>query len=188
MKYRINMIRQMQAEEHQAAQLRSQKVILAGLCFVMIGISALFATYQIFTMKGILRDEKKKLKLIEVEYQQYRKSRMIVNKADIELLDKLQNSRIFWTKKLVAMAKHLPKNYWIDQFSFVNNTFLVEGFGYISQKQKQLITLDEYLNLIRKDETFNDVFKTIYLNSTVRNDDEKDRLRISFDYTALKQE
>ncbi len=109
-----------------------------------------------------------------------------MNKADIELLDKLQNSRVFWTKKLMVMAHCLPANFWIKRLDYGKKMLTVEGYGYISPQQQQLITLDEYLHALRQDGMFNDVFKSVYLNSTIRNDDEQRRARVSFSYSAAE--
>jgi hypothetical protein len=106
-----------------------------------------------------------------------------IDKSDIELLDKLQNKKVFWTRKIAAMAQHLPENYWITRFTFEHAVFSVSGYGYITPNQEQLISIDDYLNMMRSDRLFNDVFIYIYLTSTARTDEDS-RERVSFEYIA----
>jgi hypothetical protein len=81
------------------------------------------------------------------------------------------------------MAYHLPENYWITDFSYNGTVYNVKGYGYITPHQEQLITVDDYLNLLREDKKFSDVFKAIFMNSVVRTD-EGYRERVSFEYSG----
>jgi Tfp pilus assembly protein PilN len=184
MKYAVNLVRIRRIEERKAELKRVRILTLTAICFGILLLSLFYSALQILRMEATLTEEKNKLARIEAEYKQYRETKMIVNKADIELLNRLQSERIFWTRKLAAMAHHLPENYWITDFSYTRGSFDVRGYGYITPSQQQLVTIDDYLNLLRQDRLFNDVFKQIYLNSTERKD-EKQRQRVSFDYSAI---
>lgn len=184
MHYTINLVRKVRIDEKRADKKRLTTTVLLICCFGILILSLLYSTLQILMMENTLAEEQDKLDKIEKEYRQYKASQTIIDKSDIELLDRLQHNRIFWSKKLVATAQYLPKNYWITQFAFGKPSFNVEGYGYISKKQEQLITMDDYLNLLRSDTTFNDVFRNTYLNLTVRKD-EGTRERISFKYSAV---
>jgi Tfp pilus assembly protein PilN len=184
MKYSINLVRTMRIEERRAEARRVRVLTLSGICFGVLALAVFYTVLDVFMMETTLRDEREKLARIEQEYKRYKETTMIVNKADIELLNQLQSGRIFWTKKLAAMASHLPENYWITDFNFGQSSFDVKGYGYITGDQRQLVTIDDYLNLLRADSTFNDVFTKVYFNSTERTD-EGDRERVSFHYSAI---
>jgi hypothetical protein len=187
MRYDINLIRQLRSEEHRAVQLRDRLFTVGVSCLGLLTIAAITLFFQIIGMESKLTNEKQELARIEQEYSKYRATRMVIDKADIERLDSLQANRTFWTKKLAAMAYFLPEGYWIIKFGFDLKTFRVSGFGYISTKQEQLITLDDYLNKLRADTTYNDIFKTTNFDAVSRSDEEKDnRERISFDYSSLR--
>ncbi len=189
MRYSINLIRSLRLKEKKAEEKRVLTSTLSMICLSLLILSIFYTTIQILTMKGQLKEEETKLNRIEEEYREYKETQMSIDKSDIELLDKLQHSRIFWSKKIAAMAQHLPDNYWVTQFGYKSDNFGVEGYGYITKKQKQLITMDDYLNLLRNDSTFNDIFKNTYLDMTKREDDKhagkKVEERISFKYSAL---
>jgi len=184
LKYGINLIQNLREQEKKNEAQKFQLTIFALVCFGALGLSLLYSVLQALSMEMVINNEKQQLTRIENEYKKYKATRMIVDKADIELLDKLQNNRIFWTKKLAAMAFHLPDNYWITQFGHRPKTYTVSGYGYITPMQEQLVTIDDYLNQLRVDSTYNDVFKATYFNSTARND-EGNRSRVSFDYSSL---
>ena len=186
MKFKLNLIREIQAE-HEARETNRIKISgLVMLCYGLLGLTLIYSIFFVFQMRGIVLQERERLASVKAEYKRYKASEMIVSKADIELLDKLQNNRIFWTKKLLVMARYLPESYWITQLDCNRSELTVNGYGYISDKQEQLMTLHDYLDALRNENTFNDVFRTIYLNSTIRSDDdERKRERVSFSYTGI---
>jgi hypothetical protein len=185
MRYTLNLIKEIRLREKKARALRGRVSVLATLCFFLLAISLAYSGWLIFDMHRQLNEERTRLAEVEAEYQRYQEAEMIVDREDIELLNRLQHNRIFWTRKLASMAYHLPENYWITKFGYDRERFDVNGYGYITKKQQQLITIDDYLNLLRKDDQFADVFGQTYLKSTVRRDEGR-RERVSFDYAAEK--
>jgi Tfp pilus assembly protein PilN len=173
----------MRREEQRQSANRQRAILLTVVCLAALAAAVAYAAFEIMDMRRVLDEERANLARIEAEYRKYKETKMIVDKADVELLDRLQNGRIFWTRKLAAMALHLPENYWITAFGYKNKTYSVEGYGYISPEQEQLITLDDYLNELRNDSTFCDVFRVTHLNATER-DDEYGRKRVSFEYSS----
>ena len=190
MKYRINIVEQLRRAEKKERRRRSILTICLMLSLTLLLLSGAFTAHNVIKMQGTLQRERMELRRIEAEYRKYKSTKMIVDKADIEQLDQLQTNRIYWTKKLAAMAFHLPNKppnpYWITSFNFKDNKLNVKGYGFISPRQEQLITIDEYLKELRTDTTFSDVFGTCYLNATSRKD-EGNRERVTFDYTAERK-
>lgn len=188
-KYEINLIRTIRLDEKKEEKNRVRILALTFLSFGILLLAIGYAVMNFHMMQQTVKFEREKLSRIEAEYRKYKETKMIVDKADIELLNQLQTRRIYWTRKLEAMASHLPNkepsSYWITQIKYKSPQFDVKGFGYISPKQEQLITIDDYLNKLRSDSTFNDVFKVCYFNSTTRSD-EGVKERVTFDYSALK--
>ncbi len=186
MKYTINLVREIRVAEKKQEARRVRVLTTTGICFGILALAIFYSVFQILTMQSVLVNEKKQLADIEAQYRRYKATKMIVNKADIELLDQLQNGRIFWTKKLAAMAYHLPADFWVTKFGHDGNIFTVDGYGYITPQQEQLVVLDRYLNDLRADSTYCDIFRTTFFQSTVRADDPKG-LRVSFEYNSHKQ-
>jgi Tfp pilus assembly protein PilN len=186
MKYGINLVEELRNREirhHRKAALVTYAIIaLAGILTIVILKTVLF----LLSVNQDLTSAKTKLTRLQEEYQRYQQTAMSINKEDLELLDRLQHGRIFWTKKLSAMAFPLPSNYWVNSFQYKGNALQVKGFGYVEEEQRQLITLDDYLNILRADSIFNKDMKQVSLIETRRDDvsDSAQRDRVSFEFTA----
>lgn len=180
--YRINLIRDLRDKEIKAERQTRLLRIFGFGCFGFFILSLLYSGLTIWQMEQVLKQEKDKLSRLEQEYQKYTAARLIVDKADLELLNDLQGRGVFWTKKLASMAKHLPENYWITSFSFLGEELKVTGYGFSSAQQDQLLILDQYLNRLRADTSFSDVFPKLQLNIAERR---QDAAQIAFDFSAF---
>ncbi len=179
--YRLNLIRELR-ERELLAERRHRLIVILGLgCFGFFIISILYSSLTILQMESVLAGEKEKVARLQTEYRKYTAAKLIVDKSDIELLNSLQNKGVFWTGKLASLAKHLPDNYWITGFSFMNNALNVRGFGYANSRQDQLVILDQYLNLLRSDTSFSDTFIKTQLNLT---ESKEEGGRVAFDFSA----
>lgn len=179
--YRLNLIRATREREKKAERRRRLAFILGTGCFGFFAISLMYSTLTIWQMENVLTLEKDKVSRLQQEYKKYTATKLIVDKADIELLGSLQVNGIFWTKKLASMANHLPENYWITNFGFFNNELKVSGFGFANPQQEQLLVLDDYLNHLKKDTTFADTFTKLKLNFAQRSGESG---RIAFEFSA----
>ena len=153
-------------------------------CFGVFLASVIYSVLTIWKMEKVIASEKVKLTLVQQEYQKYKAAKLIIGKVDIELLNELQGKGIFWTKKLATLAKYLPDNYSITHFTYANNEMRVVGLGQINPQQDQLLILDEYLNRLRSDTLYADLFKKIHLNSAQRGDGGEGG-KISFEFSAF---
>lgn len=184
MKYALNMIRSLREKEKKAERVRIRAFALSVLAGGLLALSFGYAALQMVSMRATLSEEEKRLERIEAEYRQYRETKEFVDKDDIELLDRLHNGKVFWTKKLVTLARYLPDNFWTTRLRYDGGTLDVEGFGYITQHQDQLVIIDDYLNRLRGDKAFMDIFQSIYLNSVTRTDQEGKQV-VSFSFSVL---
>jgi hypothetical protein len=179
--YRLNLIRTIRERERKSERRKRMAFILGAGCFGFLIISGLYSAMTIWLMENVIKSEQDKLSRLQQEYQKYTATKLIIDKTDVELLGNLQGTGIFWTRKLAAMAKHLPDNYWITHFSFHENELRVSGFGIGSPQQRQLLILDGYIRELRNDSSFADVFKSIRLRSADRNEEGG---RVAFEFSA----
>lgn len=180
--YRLNLIRELREREIKTERRQRLSVILSLGCFGFFILSVLYSGLTIMQMEKILTLEEDKVRRLQQEYQKYKAARLIVDKSDIELLNDLSGKGIFWTKKLASLAKHLPENYWITSFRYVDHTLNIQGGGLANPKQDQLLILDRYLDRLRSDTTFSDTFTKIQLNLAERVDD---GAKIAFSFSAF---
>ena len=179
--YRVNLIRELRDLEVRKERKRRLTVILGVGCFGFFLLSLLYSALTMMQMERVLGREKDKVERLRLEYQKYTAAKLIVDKSDIELLNDLQGKGVFWTKKLAAMAKHLPDNYWITRFAYSENQLEVEGYGYANNQQDQLLVLDGYLNSLRQDSVFTETFARIQLKTVDRRVESN---RIAFGFSA----
>jgi len=189
-KYRMNLVKSIRAAEERGQKHHTYMLLLVVVCFGLLALSGFNVYTKIAKMEDTIWQERQKLKRVEAEYRNYHETQSTINKEDIELLNRLQMNRIYWTKKLDAMASHLPEeepiSYWITKFGYRPTTFSVQGYGYITDRQEQLLTLDEYLTKLRADPTYSDVLSRTQLKSAQRSD-EGNRERVSFEYTSERR-
>lgn len=182
--YRINLIRS-QREREKEEERKHRMEVMSGIgCFVLLMLVIAYSGFTIWKMEKVLAAEKRKVDGIRSEYQKYTATRTIVDKGDVELLNNLQGRGIFWTKKLAALANHLPDNYIIKGFSYREGELKVSGHGNASSRQDQLLILDGYLKRLRSDSTFSNVFSELYLNTAFRQD-EVGEGRIGFEFSCI---
>lgn len=182
--YRLNLIRDLREREYRIERQKRLAVILGAGCFGFFLISLVYSGLTMWQMERVLTSEEDKVNRLQQEYKKYTATRLIVDKSDIELLDGLQGKGIFWTRKLAAMAKHLPDNYWITGFKYASGELRVSGFGNTTSKQDQLLILDLYIRELRADTSFSDVFPTVFLNIADRRDESG---RVSFEFSAMQK-
>lgn len=181
-RYRINLVRSIHEKARKEERRRRARATAGATCFVLLALAAAYACLTILKMEKVLAEEKRKLEHVQQEYRKYTGSRTIVDKGDVELLNALQGRGILWTKKLAALANHLPESYAITGFEYKGGELRVKGHGYASQRQDQLLTLDAYLRRLREDTTFSNVFKELHLDRTERLGDGS---RIGFEFVAI---
>jgi len=185
-KYHINLVRALREQEHKADQLRAKILAFSMFSFGLLVLSFFYIALQIFSMQSILNTESAQNNRIQSAYSKYKQTKMLVSKSDLELLDSLQNSRIFWTKKLAALAMHLPQNYWLSNISYKPPEFSAGGSGIISPQQEQLIAIENYLNDLRNDSNYSDMFVKTHFSSTSRSEQGSQSL-INFEFSSLRR-
>jgi len=198
-KYRMNLMKSTLQAEELDYKRRLKMALMFIICFGALGGAAFYVYAQLSMMEQTIYAEKLKLRAVQAEFQNYQEETSVVNKADVELLGQLQTNRIYWTRKLEAMARYLPDSaptsYWINKFGYNDNikTFTVSGYGYISQKQEQLLELERYLDSLRTEPSYAHIFGATYLKSAERSDellrttDGAKRDRVSFEYASLRK-
>lgn len=182
--YHINLVRRLREKERRAEKQDRIRAMVGLACFALLALAVVYSCLTMWKMERVLSTEREKLVQIQNEYQKYTATRTIVDKGDVELLNGLQGRGIFWTKKLAAMATHLPDNYSITAFSYYNGELKVRGFGFTNPKQDQLLILDAYLNRLRQDSSFSDIFKQTFLTGTQRND-QPGTGKVNFEFSAI---
>lgn len=168
MPHQINLVRLLRQEEKHQAARRRRLGLATFAALVLLGLSLAYSGWQIVHMEGVLSREREKLSRIESEYRQYTETEALIGDADIRLLDDLKNNSIFWTRKLAAIARHLPDGYATTGVAYDGKQLTIDGEGRVTSRQRQLIELHDYMSALRNDSTFSDEFGNVSLGSVKR--------------------
>jgi len=187
MHYTINMIRSLRESERKALAQKTFLRILTMIAFGVLGCAFIYGVFQVLSMNRVIYYKTENLQRLHEQFKKYKETKESVNRQDVVLLDKLQNGKVFWTKKLATIAKYLPDNYWTTSFSFNGESFNVSGYGYAGNQQKQLVILDKYITDLKSDTVFMDIFENVYLNSLTKEKLER-RALVHFNISAVCNE
>jgi len=165
-RYQINIVRELRLQEQRAERRRVVYSVLTVAGFGLLGLSLFYAVLQALPMEATLEKDRREVSRLESEYRQYRQTEAIIEKEDVELLDNIQRGRVYWTRKLLALANHLPDGYRIESIKSDKDRLTVRGTGEASRNQNQLIVLNDYLASLKADPQFGDAFGRVYLTSS----------------------
>lgn len=166
--YQLNMVRELRAREKKSEQNRRYLILACIGSGLFLLLSFLYSGISIWNMELVLQNEKRKVDHLTHEFRNYTAAKDIVDKNDVELLNSLHGRGIMWTKKLAALANHLPENFQLTSFEFRGGELRVKGFGYPNESQDHLLILDKYIGRLREDSAFSNTFKRIYLGTASR--------------------
>jgi len=194
-KYKMNLVKSIRIAERRQMKHGVNMAFMLIVCFGILALSGFYAYTKLGKMQVEIAKEKAAIRKITAEYREYQEMQTSIDKADVELLNRLLTNRVYWTKVLDGMASHLPAeqptSYWITKFGYRGQAFAVHGFGYITEQQEQLLALDEYLNRLRADPNYTEFFNRTNLKSAVRSDESgqgsRVNERVSFEYASTRK-
>jgi Tfp pilus assembly protein PilN len=180
-RYRTNLIRTLRKEEkkYEQRQRLSRIFVIGSLCFLTIAI--LYAGLNIWSMNSVLKVETENLNRLKAEFAKYNASKETIEKSDVETLNQLQLSAIFWSRKLATLGQYLPQEYWLKTIHFQSNSLRVTGSSSAAMDQAALLTLQGYLEALVSDSTFKKEFPTVRLSNSTRAANETG---LSFEFEA----
>jgi Tfp pilus assembly protein PilN len=181
-RYSTNLIRTLRSQEAKSEQRQRLTAIFAIGGFTLLSLAVVFAALNIWSMAKVLTVETQNLDRLKQEYQKYTVSKDIIDKADIELLDNLQTSNIFWSKKLAVLGRHLPAGCSLTDLRFQDDNLQVTGIAQSLPDQNELLVLEKYLQDLRTDPNFNQHFSSVRLTTASRHADGAGS--VAFDFVA----
>jgi Tfp pilus assembly protein PilN len=180
-RYRTNLIRTLRVEEKRDEQRQRLTRILVVGSLCLLAISVIYTGLNIWSMQSVLRVESENLARLKAEYAKYNASKEIIDKSDVETLNQLQLSSIFWSRKLVALGQHLPEDYWLKSIAFQNKDLKVTGSANPSMDEGVLLGLQKYVESLLADTAFSKEFPIVRLSNATRPSSETS---LSFEFVA----
>ncbi len=183
MRYMTNMLRLQREREKIGEKVHLRVVTLSVASFGLLALALFYALLRIVPMVAVIHEEESQVSRIKAEYSRYKQTQAIVDREDIVQLVGLTSKGVVWTKKLVALASHLPEGYWITGFEYDGEVLSVNGYGTPRENQDQLLSLNVYLSELKADPLFGNVFKSVYLKSTRAAQGDANK-QVSFEFAA----
>ena len=149
-------------EEKKKAEIEQKTFIYYASSFIVITI-LLFITILIFhsSLNSKLQNRKDLLKEIKDEITAYKVSGEYLTSSDIKRIANISDNRIFWAKKLVALAERTTDKIAVTHFSFQNNILSLYGITKVDKKEKEFDLINNFIENLRNNKQINEDFPHI---------------------------
>ena len=87
--------------------------------------------------------------------------------GDLQAIQQIRGSRVFWASKLNALSLLLPSGIWFNELSLDNKNFVIKG-SIISLKQEEMSLINLFLTNLKEDKFFSRDFASLNLTSVQR--------------------
>lgn len=132
--------------------------------FLLIGISGYF-TYT--TQKEI--DQKKEiLANIEEQIEELEASDTYISRDDVYGLVDLVDMRVDWARRLLLLARSLPRDIAITELNYRSNYLTIKGISKVKKRQKDLDRVMEIIRDIQSREETQNMFAGLKFRSSNR--------------------
>ena len=89
------------------------------------------------------------------------KGKINLSKTDINNLYRFQSKRIYWSDKLLELARITPEDMVIDKFEFKGKRLNISAISHLNHSDKEFTVVENFMNMISENEEFNKDFKDI---------------------------
>ena len=104
-------------------------------------------------------------KIIKSTEQLKKEGKINLSKSDIKILNKLENKRMFWAPKLIALSEITPDRMSITGFEYDHKRLKISAISSVDKTQKDFDIVEDFMRRISENEEFNNDFKDIKFES-----------------------
>ncbi|MBN2830062.1 MAG: hypothetical protein JXR56_07060 [Candidatus Cloacimonetes bacterium] len=163
-----------------------RRVFLTFLLIFIIGSIVMFG-FVVYLQKDLQQklDNREQLLLsINQQIESYKISGDFLSSNDLDRLAKVFNERVFWAKKLVALANQTEKRIAITDFTFKRGILSLYGITKIDKDEKEFDLIDDFIVSLKNNQQISSDFPDIKFVKSSR-DREKDTDIIRFQIDAV---
>lgn len=130
--------------------------------FVIVSIILFgFALYLNSNMKQKYENRQKYLTDIQQQLNEFSASSDYLSSKDLERLTRVNNNRVFWAKKLVALSEKTSERIAITHFSFKNGILSLFGITKLNRDIKEFELIDSFIYSLKQNEDISNDFPEI---------------------------
>jgi hypothetical protein len=141
--------------------------------FVLLAILVGFSLWVNSTLDRKYKNRVTYIKSIKKEIERYKDNGEYLSQKDLERLTTISTERIFWSKKLVALADKTNDKIAITHFSYKNDTFSLFGITKLDREVNEHSLIEEFIGSLKENKQISSDFSDIKFVSS-RHDIEKD--------------
>lgn len=93
-----------------------------------------------------------------------------VSEEEVYALDRLNSSRVFWTKKLETLAAITGNAIALTEIKYERSTLLIRGVARVSRSNNNFEVISSFIDRLKAEPAFSRDFKTIDFRSSERID------------------
>ncbi len=147
-----------------------------------------FVVYMNVDLQKKINNRKKLNDAIKTEIESYEISGEFLSAKDMERLTNVSTKRIFWAKKLVALADKTTDKIAITHFSYKNNKLSLFGITKLDKKEKEFdLIIEDFIKKLKDDIQISSDFPEIEFVRS-RQDFEKDVEILRFQIDCISRD
>ena len=135
--------------------------IFGTICSLFI-ISLIWSLVINAKMSSVINGRNETIQTIISETNKLKSTGKInLSKKDINNLYKIEEKRIFWTEKLIALSKITPEDMAITKIEFKGRKLYLSALSNIGSGEKEFTVVENFMKKIDSNNEFNKDFKDI---------------------------
>ena len=147
---------------------RKRWSIFTIISLVFVGLGFWFYALNI-KVDSLITDRNNTIADIRSKTNALKKEGQInLSKKDITSLFKLEQSRIFWAEKLMALTEFTPEDMAITKLDYRHSRLIISAISRLEMNQKEFTVIDKFIALLEADPFFSEDFKSIKFKSSER--------------------
>jgi len=153
--------------------------LLFGICTVLLFGVVLFLNHN---LDRKLQNRKSYLKETEQQVSMFQTSGDYLSSNDLDRLSHSFTNRIFWARKLVALAERTQNQMAITHFSYKNGVLSLFGLTKVDKGQKEFDLIDQFISTLKSNQQISQDFPDVkFVRSTRDREKDTDIIRFQID-------
>ena len=140
-------------------------LVFSLICLLFLSYFGWFAFIN-NRMDYIIENRQETIKeIIERTEKLKKEGKINLSKLDIKTLNKLENKRMFWAPKLIALSEITPDRMAITGFEYDHKRLKISAISSVDKTEKDFDIVEDFMNRIDQNQEFNKDFKDIKFES-----------------------
>jgi len=185
--FKINLNKYGELKQQAEAEARTfRNTVVSFLIFFALLYGVVFVLRNSLDAKVVER--KNTLADIESQIEKYQTSGDYLSAEDLQKIAEITRNRIFWAKKLVALAEHTDDRIAIEKFTYKNGVLKLYGITPLEREsQEHDLIIEGFIDKLQANAQISGDFPDIYFEKSNK-DKEKDTDIIKFEIACVAKE